>query len=248
VTNCVQCGAANAPDAGYCSKCGQPLSAAASPSAGAPTSTAPAARHTSGLAIASLVSGILSLLCLFPAAVLAIVLGYVARARIRRSGGALRGERMARAGVNLGFSGIILLIIAAIAIPNLMRSRISSHESSPVGSLRTINTAEVTYYSEYPTRGYSATLAQLGSPAPGVQPGPEAAGFIDSVLASGQKSGYRFTYVAGPAGEQGLIVAYTVRADPVTPGSGERSFFTDETGVIRAEKGKPAGSDSPVLQ
>ncbi len=200
------------------------------------------------MAIASLVSGILSLLCLFPAAVLAIVLGYVAGAKIRRSGGALRGEGMARAGVNLGIVGLIFAVLAVIAIPNLLRSRMASGEASPVGTLRTINTAEVTYASTYPERGFSVTLAQLGPPAPNVQPGPEAAGFIDSVLASGQKSGYRFTYVPGPTDERGFRETYAALADPVSPESGHRHFFTDETGVIRAETDRPAGPNSPPLQ
>lgn len=61
------------------------------------------------------------------------------------------------------------------------------------------------------------------------------------------KSGYRFTYVAGPPDEKGLRLHYTVRADPLDPDSGHRSFFTDETGVIRSEKGRPAGPSSPPL-
>jgi hypothetical protein len=200
------------------------------------------------MAIASLVSGILSLLCLFPAAVLAIVLGYVAGAKIRRSGGALRGEGMARAGVNLGIVGLIFAVLAVIAIPNLLRSRMHPGEASPVGTLRTINTAEVTYFAEYPTRGYSATLAQLGPPAPNLQPGPEAAGLIDPVLASGQKSGYRFIYVPGPRDEHWLITTYAVRADSMTLESGNRHFFTNQTGVIRSETGQPAGPNSPPLE
>ena len=57
----------------------------------------------------------------------------------------------------------IILIIAAIAIPNLLRSRIAANESSAVGSVRTINTAEITYASTYPNLGFSATMAALGS-------------------------------------------------------------------------------------
>ena len=56
----------------------------------------------------------------------------------------------------------IILIIAAIAVPNLLRSRMAANEASAVGSLRTINTAEVTYTTTYPTIGYAATLAILG--------------------------------------------------------------------------------------
>ena len=60
--------------------------------------------------------------------------------------------------------------------------------------------------------------------------------------------GHHFTYVAGFKDERRLITTYTVRADPLTPESGDRSFFADETGVIRFEKGKPAGPTSPPLQ
>src|SRR6185437_5026044 len=82
----------------------------------------------------------------------------------------------------------IILIIAAIAIPNLLRSRMAANEASAVGSLRTINTAEVTYASTYPDVGF-ADLASLGGSG-GTSTG---AGLIDSVLAGGAKSGYSFT-------------------------------------------------------
>src|SRR4051812_14993355 len=81
----------------------------------------------------------------------------------------------------------IILIIAAIAIPNLLRSRIAANEASAVGSIRTINTSEVTYASTYPNQGF-ATLANLG----GAGGSSTGAGLIDSVLASGTKSGYVF--------------------------------------------------------
>src|SRR5579872_5502027 len=97
----------------------------------------------------------------------------------------------------------IILIIAAIAIPNLMRSRIAANQASAVGSLRTFNTAEVTYASTY-NSGYSATLGYLGPPASGSMPTSTAAGLVDSVLSGGSststgsvKSGYSFTYSPG---------------------------------------------------
>src|SRR6478672_9272473 len=81
----------------------------------------------------------------------------------------------------------IILIIAAIAIPNLLRSRIAANEASAVGSIRTINTSEVAYTSTYPNVGYGS-LAQLG----GVGGSSGGAGLIDSALAAGTKSGYVF--------------------------------------------------------
>ncbi len=78
----------------------------------------------------------------------------------------------------------IILIIAAIAIPNLLRSRIAANQASAVGSLRTLNTAEITYATTYNT-GYTATLGNLGPPAAGANPVATAAGLIDSVLSGG---------------------------------------------------------------
>src|SRR5882724_2679688 len=134
----------------------------------------------------------------------------------------------------------IILIIAAIAIPNLMRSRMAANESSAVGSLRTINTAQVTYSTTYGT-GYT-TLAQLGGAAVPCVAAAANACLIDSVLSGGQKSGYTITAVA--AGGAGTVASpfntYEAGAVPVAAGqSGQRSFCSDQSGVIRAD---PAGS------
>ena len=137
---------------------------------------------------------------------------------------------------NKGFSLIellivvaIILIIAAIAIPNLLRSRIAANEASAVGSMRTLNTAEVTYSTA--CGGFSPTLLALGPPLAACA----TADLIDAVLAAGTKSGYIFTYAAGAA-VAGVIPTYTINADPVTPGTtGQRHFFTDQTGVVRAD-------------
>ena len=140
----------------------------------------------------------------------------------------------------------IILIIAAIAIPNLLRSRIAANQASAVGSLRTINTAEITYASTY-NAGYSpgTDLLTLG---PGATP-PTAslAGLIDSVLAGGTKSGYAFVYAAGSA-PAGRVDTYTLNANPTTPGTtGSNYYFTDESGVIRQNSTTGAtASDSPI--
>ncbi|NDQ56220.1 MAG: prepilin-type N-terminal cleavage/methylation domain-containing protein [Acidipila sp.] len=123
----------------------------------------------------------------------------------------------------------IILIIAAIAIPNLLRSRMAANEASAVGSMRTINTACVTYSSTYGT-GFPAALANLAPANPATA---AAADLIDQVLAGKQKSGYAFTYVAGAA-VGGVIPTYTLNADPISRGTtGQRGFFTDQSGVIR---------------
>src|SRR6202162_5108952 len=87
----------------------------------------------------------------------------------------------------------IILIIAAIAIPNLLRSRMAANEASAVGSLRTLNTAAVTYSSTYPSVGYPGSLGAL---APSSPASSSSADLVDSVLAGGHKSGYAFTWTA----------------------------------------------------
>jgi type IV pilus assembly protein PilA len=122
----------------------------------------------------------------------------------------------------------IILIIAAIAIPNLMKSRMAANESSAVGSVRTLNTAEVTYSASCPNVGFSATIVELNTG--GVCAG--GTGIIDNVLATGVKSGYQFTYT--PVATNGLNTTYTTTATPLTVGvTGQRGFFSDQTGVIR---------------
>ena len=123
----------------------------------------------------------------------------------------------------------LILIIAAIAIPNLLKSKMAANESSAVGSLRTINTGEVTYAAGCPNVGYSASLAELNTGA------VCAAGLniIDSVLSSGTKSGYTFTYNS-VADATGLKNTYTINAVPGVIGTtGQRGFYSDQTGVIR---------------
>ena len=125
-------------------------------------------------------------------------------------------------------------------------SGIPGNEASAVGALRTINTACVTYASTY--GGFPPTLASLG---PGKVPGQssaQSADLIDSPLAAGQKAGYSFTYRAGSPDATGKITTYELRASPVKRGvTGERHFFSDQTGVIRANRERPAtAGDRPI--
>ena len=138
----------------------------------------------------------------------------------------------------------IILVIAAIAIPSLLRSKLNANEASAVHSLRTLNTACANYASTY-NIGYPAALSNLGS---AVVPSAAAADLIDSTLGSGIKSGYTFTYTAGPAGAGGVINTYTITADPTSRGNtGQRGFFTDQTFVIRANStGTASATDLPV--
>ena len=136
----------------------------------------------------------------------------------------------------------IILIIAAIAIPNLLRARISANEASAVSSLRTMNTACITYNSTY--GAYPASTLDLG-PSNGAVPTSTSADLLDQVLGATQpqKSGYNFYYVAG-SGD----ASYTINAAPVTVNqTGVRFFFTDQSGVIRFNATQEAAvTDSPL--
>jgi prepilin-type N-terminal cleavage/methylation domain-containing protein len=124
----------------------------------------------------------------------------------------------------------IILIIAAIAIPNLLRARIAANESSAVSSLRALNTAQISYQSNYPTVGYATALSSLAGTncAP---PGSSSACLIDTQLASGTKSGYSFT-LTGTSGTPNAT--YQFIASPITPNqSGTRYFCSFADAVIR---------------
>jgi type IV pilus assembly protein PilA len=139
----------------------------------------------------------------------------------------------------------IILIIAAIAIPNLLRARMAANESSAVSSIRTVTTAEITYQSAYPTVGYSKDLVSLGGAlGAACVPNSTSACLIDSVLANNGnpagsgKSGYSFTTGAGAA-SSGLYIGYTIKGIPSSVNqTGIRGFCAEEDAVIRVD---PAG-------
>ncbi len=140
----------------------------------------------------------------------------------------------------------IILIIAAIAIPNLLRSKIAANESSAVGSVRTINTAEVTYQSTWGT-GFAATLANLGGAAPCTTATGLTACLIDPLLSTAPftKSGYTFAAVGG-----NLVGAvrntFEVNATPsVVQTTGVRSFCADQTGLIQFQASGAAIGTGP---
>jgi type IV pilus assembly protein PilA len=155
----------------------------------------------------------------------------------------------------------IILIIAAIAIPNLLRAKMAANEASAVGSERTIVTAEISYQASQWANGagqpigYSALLGDLGGANcanVGVVSTAAAACLIDQSLAlavpgAPPKSGYNFLYAitsqSGPTN-----TGFSVKADPATPGqTGQRHFYTDGTGVIRSNPAAAAGpGDAPI--
>jgi len=148
----------------------------------------------------------------------------------------------------------IILIIAAIAIPNLLRARIAANEASAASSLRTINTAEVSYSTSYPTVGFSATNAVLGNPggATPCTPSSTNACLIDQVLASAAAAPGKSGYLVSEVGIADPNVAtynstYQAGAAPVTwNSSGVKAFCTTEDGVIRADYGNTGKDVSTV--
>ena len=145
----------------------------------------------------------------------------------------------------------IILIIAAIAVPNLLRARMSANESSAGYSTRTLSTANVTYSTTWGV-GYAGALANLG---PATSATSSAADLIDSVLAvatasNSGKSGYFFTYTAGPGGatpsSTNQNLQFSVVASPMQPGStGVSTFCADQTNVIKKDTaGSTAGPNA----
>ncbi|MFI5096349.1 MAG: prepilin-type N-terminal cleavage/methylation domain-containing protein [Candidatus Acidiferrales bacterium] len=141
----------------------------------------------------------------------------------------------------------IILIIAAVAIPSLIQSKMTANEASAVQTLRDINTAESVYSIQF-GGGFSPDLKSLGGTSG--SPTPANALLIpDPVAQTGQKQGFTFTYVVtGNNGPGGSPSNYTVNADPTTPGtSGRRWFFTDETFVIRYNTTGSATANDPAI-
>lgn len=154
---------------------------------------------------------------------------------------------------NNGFSLIellivvaVILILAAIAIPNLIRARIAANESSAVASVRTIMTAEATYASTYPVIGYSPALANLTGSAP-CSPSSTTACLVDTVLASGTKAGYYFTAVGGTPSPLGDNTTFAVGAAPYAPNvSGVRRFCAGNDNVIHYDLNTGLSSAVPT--
>jgi type IV pilus assembly protein PilA len=154
-------------------------------------------------------------------------------------------DRRSRTEGSMGFSLIellivvaIILIIAAIAIPNFIHAKMAANEASAVSSIHSINTAEITYSSANSPIGFSVLLSDLG---------PAGAGYIDNVLAAGMKSGYNFTYVQNAANVPSE--GYTLNANPVTRGvTGQRSFYSDQQNLTHYNETAPAVATDPQLQ
>ncbi len=134
----------------------------------------------------------------------------------------------------------IILIIATIALPKLNRAKMYAHETAAIKTMQTIHTAQTQYQSQFGR--FATSLTELGPPQSG-QPGPQSADLIDNNLASGEKSGYKFTVTGNQAG-------YVISAVPVAYNStGSRTFYSDQTMQIRQNYGpEPATAQSPELR
>jgi len=231
-TKCVECGFVGWSDEN-CKACGAPLGQRShdlpSPT---PVYDEPFEDEgpKKGLAIAALVLGIIGFFTagvLFVGAITGIVMACVAMSRAKRDPWQYGGHGMAVAALVLNIVALVSFVpmgmVAAIAIPNLLASRRAANEGAAQSSLRTLHAAEATYQA---TKGAGnfGSLSELA-----------AEGLIDSRLATGTKSGYKFTVELTT--NETNYPGFTVVGVPMTyggvEGSGVRSFYIDETGVIR---------------
>jgi type IV pilus assembly protein PilA len=235
---CAACGNSLAADDKFCRVCGRSNAATALATPGIAQMTPGTPGETSGKAIASLICGLLFFVPF--AFIAAIAFGHLALSEIRKSAGRLTGESIAIAGLILGYiwiAGIpIVLIIAAIAIPNLLRAKMAANEGSAAASVRTLVTAEVSYSTNHPDRGYTCYLGDLSREQ-----------LISSALASGKKTGYQFDLLnCVPGNPGGANIKFQVVARPLTPNqTGVSAFCSDESAVVKVD---PSGSPRGCLQ
>jgi len=157
-----------------------------------------------------------------------------------------------RPGSERGFSLVelliviaIILIIAAIAIPNLLRAKIAADEASAAASVRRIATAEFAYNGAYPAIGYALDLASLGGPATGCSPTSTSACILDSLLSSGTKSGYLLG-AAGFSSSGGVNDSFVASSAPQAFDiTGVRNFCIVSDGVLRSQAGTSGGVPAP---
>ena len=236
---CPRCQTANVPGATACASCGFALRAARA-----------AGGQAKGLAIASLVLGILSLFTvagLLIGALLGTTLGIVALVKASNSPATHGGKGLAIAGIATSVLSFFMIpvigIIAAIAIPSLLRARVSANESATIGDVRTVISAQAAYQSS--NAGFYDSLECLAAPSRCI-PSYPASGptFLGSELTLPVKTGYRRSFHAGPPADsdrvgatssRSSLTSYAYVAEPATFGqTGVRAFCGDATGVVCA--------------
>ena len=136
----------------------------------------------------------------------------------------------------------VILILMAVAIPNYMNMRSQANETAAMEELRTLNSAEIQYQTDYPANGFSCNLSQLGGDPKSGAPSAQAAQLIPADLASGYKSGYLFAITGCTkvnVNNQDVYTSFEVTAVPQSVGkTGHRGFCMDQTGEVKAD---PAG-------
>lgn len=230
---CAACGNTVEANDAFCRVCGRQLGAAPPTASFAGTAAPMAPAETSPKAVISLVCGVLFFI---PLAFLgAIIFGHLGLSEIRKSAGRLKGEGLAIAGLILGYLWIavipLFLIVAAIAIPNLLRARIAANESSAVTMVRTIAMAETSYAVAHPVEGYTCSLSSLADSHASLRG-----------VANGQRLGYVFELSGCTPGADGgantkyQVVAYPLRMHQ----TGVRAFCSDESAVVKVDaEGSP---------
>ena len=134
----------------------------------------------------------------------------------------------------------IILIISAIAIPRITSTKRMANEVAAIRSCQTINTAQIQYFAQFGR--YASTLLELGPPPGDAAPSPAAASLMDESLVDGIHLGYAFSMIGTPAG-------YSVNADPQSPDSGGRTFYTDHSTTVRFRYGtEPATDTDPPIE
>ncbi len=258
---CSKCGAQIDDQAQFCPQCGTTSPVMAQPPAPPPGPTTQQPPYaapgqyvpqytpqppTDGQATASLILGILSVTVLCGiAGIPAIILGHLGLSKIKKSNGQLKGEGLALAGLIMGYFSLVLtlLFVAAIAVPNLMRSRQQANEAAAAATVRTLNTSEVTYSTLYPDQGYAPNLAAMGPGASATcTPSTSHACLIDSTLACSSstwcvKDQYKYSAVGigTPAASE-----YVITATPLNNSAGTKSFCSTADGVVRFKYGSVA--------
>jgi hypothetical protein len=200
----------------------------------------------------------LGILAIFPfgffAGIPAVVLGHMSKSSIAKSMGRLKGEGMATAGLIMGYFSVafvpLILIIAAIAIPNLIRAKIAANESHAASTVRTVNTAQAAYATQYPAKGYALNLSTLG-------PGPtgrcadsegteDHACLLDSIVGAARcvdgvwcfNRQHTYMYMMNAVCSEGTCSDYMILATPVNPGAtGSKSFCSASDAIIRVGPG-----------
>lgn len=130
----------------------------------------------------------------------------------------------------------IIAALAVLAVPSMLRSRMNANETTAIAGSRAVVTGSQNFYAAANPHTYPSTLSALTSPASDPP-------YIDSVLASGTRQGYTYTYVLVDSEH------FTLNTNPVSPGrTGGRYFFADETGVIRANATRPASATDPPVE